>query len=118
MQDPLRDNNLIFSLGVIFVGNFHSHKFPLYLKLGYPKKALSMFDKALEIEKEKENETLIKLKIAQCYRLLNKKKDYLDLYNQISGLNDPFWSNLAKERIEELNFSRQIREGQQEEEGR
>ncbi len=90
----------------------------LYLKLGYPKKALSMFDKALEIEKEKENKILIKLKIAQCYRLLNKKKDYLDLYNQISGLNDPFWSNLAKERIEELDFSRQIRERQQEEERR
>ena len=82
----------------------------LYLKLGYPKEALSIFNKALEIEKEKENEIFLKLKIAQCYRFLNKKEDYLDLYSQISGLDDPFWSNLAKERIEEINFNREIRE--------
>ena len=80
----------------------------LYLKLGYPKKALSLFNKALEIEKEKENEIFLKLRIAQSYRFLNKKEAYLDLYSQISGLDDPFWSNLAKERIEEINFNREI----------
>jgi tetratricopeptide (TPR) repeat protein len=80
----------------------------LYLELGYPKKALSLFNKALEIEKEKENEIFLKLKIAQSYRFLNKKEAYLDLYSQISGLDDPFWSNLAKERIEEINFNREI----------
>jgi len=56
---------------------------------------------------------LLKLKIAQCYRLLNKREDYLELYNQISGLNDPFWSNIAKERIEELNFNTEIRKGKE-----
>ena len=90
----------------------------LYLKLGYPKKALSLFNKALETEKGRENEILLKLKIAQSYRLLNKREDYLELYNQISGLNDPFWSNIAKERIEELNFNTEIRKTQGVEERR
>ena len=81
----------------------------LYLHLGYPKKALSIFNDALEMEKEAENKIRLKLKIAQCYRLLDKKEDYLALYNQISSLNDPFWSNLAKERIEEINFNSEIR---------
>ncbi len=81
----------------------------LYLKLGYPKEALSIFNNALEMEKEEENKILLKLKIAQCYRLLDKKKDYLALYNEISSLNDPFWSNLAKERIAEIEFNREIR---------
>lgn len=81
----------------------------LYLHLGYPKKALSSFNDALEMEKEAENKIRLKLKIAQCYRLLDRKEDYLALYNQISGLNDPFWSSLAKERIEEINFNSEIR---------
>ena len=80
----------------------------LYLHLGYPKKALPMFNDALEIENEEENRIRLKLKIAQCYRLLDKKEDYLALYDQISTLNDPFWSNLAKERIEEINFNREM----------
>ena len=80
----------------------------LYLHLGYPKKALSIFNDALEMEKEAENKIRLKLKIAQCYRLLDRKEDYLALYNQISSLNDPFWSNLAKERIEEINFNSEI----------
>ena len=80
----------------------------LYLHLGYPKKALPIFNDALEIEKEEENRIRLKLKIAQCYRLLDKKEDYLALYDQISTLNDPFWSNLAKERIEEINFNREM----------
>ena len=37
--------------------------------------------------------------------LLNKKEDSLALYNQISSLNDPFWSNLAQEKIKEINFN-------------
>ena len=90
----------------------------LYLRLGYPKIALSIFNKALETGKERGSEILLKLKIAQCYRLLDKRKDYLAVYNQISGLDDPFWSNLAKERIEEINFNREIRRKEGTEEGR
>jgi len=82
----------------------------LYLHLGYPKKALSIFNAALEMEKENENKIRLQLMIAQCYKLLDKKKDYLALYNQISSLNDPFWSNLAKEKIDAINFAREMGE--------
>jgi hypothetical protein len=37
---------------------------------------------------------------------LNKKEDSLAMYNQIVSLNDPFWSNLAKERMDEIQFNK------------
>jgi TolA-binding protein len=79
----------------------------LYLNLGYPKEAAAVFNQAIEIAKEKPTKIPIKFKVAHCYWLLNKKEDSLALYDQISNLNDPFWSNLAKERIEEIHFSRE-----------
>ncbi|MDY7036242.1 MAG: tetratricopeptide repeat protein, partial [Thermodesulfobacteriota bacterium] len=82
----------------------------LYLTLNYPREAISVFNQALGLEKGNENKVLIKIKIAQCYRLLNKEDDSLGLYDQISGLKDPFWSILAREKIEEINFNREINE--------
>jgi len=82
----------------------------LYIHLGYPKEGLSIFKTAFELEKEEENKIELKLKIAQCYRLLDKKKNYLALYNQISSLDNLFWSNIAKEKIDEINFAREMRE--------
>ena len=82
----------------------------LYLHLGYPKNAMLIFNNVLDIEKKEENKIKLKLKIAQCYQLLNKKQDCLALYNEISSLNDPFWSNLANEKIDEINFAREMRE--------
>lgn len=79
----------------------------LYLNLGCPKEAAAVFNQAIEIAKEKPTKIPLKLKIAHCYWLLNKKEDSLALYGQISNLNDPFWSNLAKERIEEIHFNRE-----------
>jgi len=37
---------------------------------------------------------------------LHKKEDSLAMYNQIISLNDPFWSNLAKERMDEIQFNK------------
>jgi len=81
----------------------------LYLNLGYPKEAAAIFNQAIDMAKEKAKKIPLKFKLAQCYWLLNKRKDSLALYDEISILNDPFWSNLAKERIEEINFNREIR---------
>jgi len=80
----------------------------LYLKLGYPEDAAVVFNQAAEIVKEKPGEIAIKFKLAQCYRLLNRRDDSIALYAQISSFNDPFWSNLAKERIEEINFNGEV----------
>jgi tetratricopeptide (TPR) repeat protein len=82
----------------------------LYIHLGYTKEGLSIFKTAFGVEEEEENKIELKLKIAQCYRLLDKKKDYLALYNQISSLDNLFWSNIAKEKIDEINFAREMKE--------
>jgi tetratricopeptide (TPR) repeat protein len=80
----------------------------LFLSLGKPNKALSIFNQALGEEKNKEEIILIQLKIAECYWVLNKKADSLALYDQLAALDDPFWSNLAKERREDLNFKMEM----------
>ncbi len=77
----------------------------LYLNLGYAKKAVTFFNQAVDTATEKSDKISLKFKIAQCYLLLNKKEDSLALYNQILSLNDPFWSNLAQEKIKEINFN-------------
>ncbi|PNX45999.1 MAG: hypothetical protein BV456_12855, partial [Thermoplasmata archaeon M8B2D] len=77
----------------------------LYLSLGDVRKALNIFTHVIETTKEDSNNNSIKLKLAECYWRLNKKNDSLALYNQIMSLNDPFWSNLAKEKMNEIQFN-------------
>lgn len=78
----------------------------LYLHHGYAKKAVTLFNRAVDMTKEKGAKISLKFKVAQCYLLLNRTEDSLALYKQVSSLNDPFWSNLAQEKIKEINFSR------------
>jgi len=76
----------------------------LYLHLGNPREAMTIYDQIIQ-NAEGSDKISLKLKLAECYWLLNKKEDSLALYNQISDLNDPFWSNLARERMDEIKFS-------------
>jgi TolA-binding protein len=78
-----------------------------YLSLGNAKKALDIFSSAVKKAKSDPDKVPLKLKLAKCYWLLNKKEDSLAVYHQISSLNDPFWSNLAKEKMDEIQFSRE-----------
>jgi tetratricopeptide (TPR) repeat protein len=80
----------------------------LYLNLGYAGKAIPFFNQAVGTATENSDKIYLKFKIAQCYLRLNKIEDSLALYNQISSLNDPFWSKLAKERITEITFIKDI----------
>ena len=82
----------------------------LYLNLGHPEEAAVIFNQAIDIAKEKPAKIPIKFKVAHCYWLLNKREDSIAVYDHISNLNDPFWSNFAKEKIEEINFTREIKE--------
>lgn len=77
----------------------------LYFNLGDAEKAISLFNQAIAMVKEKADKISLMLKVAQGYRLLNQKEDFLALYKEIADLNDPFWSNLAKERMEEIDFN-------------
>jgi tetratricopeptide (TPR) repeat protein len=77
----------------------------LYLTLGYAKKAVTFFNRAIKTATEESDKISLKFKIAQCYLLLHRKEDSLALYKQILSLNDPFWSNLAQEKIKEIDFN-------------
>jgi TolA-binding protein len=87
----------------------------LYLQLGYPAEALAVFANSSSKGTGTDNEILLTLKVAQYYRHSGKKEESLPLYDQVSSLNDPLWSNLAKERIEEFNFNRELAKMQAEE---
>ena len=78
----------------------------LYLSLGDVRKALNIFNQMVKTTKENPSKNSLKLKLAECYWRLHKKEDSLAMYNQIISLNDPFWSNLAKERMDEIQFSK------------
>ena len=78
----------------------------LYLSLGDVRKALNIFNQVIQTTTESSNKNSLKLKLAECYWRLDKKEDSLALYNQIMSLNDPFWSNLAKERMDEIQFNK------------
>ena len=92
---------------------YHPHIYEelgdLYLQLGFHKEALSAFNTAITMETDDATITLLKFRVAECYSFLDKSKDCLAVYNQVSSLNDPFWSNLAKERIAEIEFDGEIK---------
>lgn len=81
----------------------------LYLDLGRPAEALSLFNRALSFEKNEKFSIKLKFSIARCYEAMNKKSDYIPLYNQLAGLDDPFWSHVAKERLEAIDFEETLR---------
>ena len=78
-----------------------------YLSLGSAKQALDIFNRAIKKAKGDPDKVPLRLKLAKCYWLLNKKDETLAVYQQISKLNDPFWSNLAKEKMEEIQFNKE-----------
>jgi len=80
----------------------------IFLDLGYPKEAAANFKQAVSMAKKPANKIPVKVKLAQSYWRSNKEKECVELYMQIAALNRPFWSNLAKERIEKINFDREI----------
>lgn len=78
----------------------------MHLKYNLPKTAIEAFKKALNHIKIREDEIRIKFLMAKGYEAMEQKTDYLALYNEIAQLEDPFWSNLAREKLEEIKFKR------------
>lgn len=79
----------------------------LNLHVGHKKNALEAFKQALDFEESEENKTLLLIKIAKCYKLLNKKDDYLPIYEEIASLEN-IWGNIAKYEIEGIDFNDRI----------
>jgi tetratricopeptide (TPR) repeat protein len=88
---------------------YHSHIYEelgdLYLHLDSPKEALSAFTSAISMETDDAVITMLKFRVAECYNRMGGREDSLDLYEQIVNRDEPFWSNLASERIVEIEFA-------------
>jgi len=82
----------------------------LYRKLGQPGEAVSVFEHALQTEASEDNRIRLRLALAECYEALHQSEKYLALYRQISELDDPFWSHLARERMEAEDFKRTVKD--------
>jgi len=83
----------------------------LYIQFGYPQEALSVFELALEVDSQGNHGSRLKIMMARCYEMLDKKESYLAIYNEVANQNDPFWRNVAKEKIDEMSFNPHIQKG-------
>ena len=46
----------------------------------------------------------LKIQMAKCYELTHQKDSYLAIYTEIANQDDPFWRNVAREKMEAMNF--------------
>lgn len=83
----------------------------LYIQFGYPQEALSVFEFALEMDSQGNHGPRLKIMMARCYEMLDKKESYLAIYNEVANQNDPFWGNIAREKMDEMSFNPLIRKG-------
>jgi tetratricopeptide (TPR) repeat protein len=80
----------------------------VYLELGRPDEAAANLQEALSKGAEGEEATAVKFMLARCYESLAREEDSFNVYREIQAGNDVFWSNLARERVEEVKFGRDI----------
>jgi tetratricopeptide (TPR) repeat protein len=76
----------------------------LYLQLGEPQEALSVIENAHDLEINESSRARLKMQMARCYEILNQQELYLAIYTEVANLSDPFWSNVAREKIDSINF--------------
>jgi tetratricopeptide (TPR) repeat protein len=76
----------------------------LFIQLGNPEKALSTFKQALILAVESSSKARLKILMAQCHELMDDKESSLEIYSEIANMNDPFWRNVAREKMETINF--------------
>jgi hypothetical protein len=80
----------------------------VYLELGRPDEAAANLQEALSKGAEGEEVTAVKFMLARCYESMAREEDSFNVYREIQAGNDVFWSNLARERVEEVKFGRDI----------
>jgi len=81
----------------------------LFFQLDAPDKAASVFIRLVKMEQSQVEKASLKYKIAQCFQLLDRRKESFNLYQEVADMNAPFWSNLAKENIASSGFSKEIK---------
>ena len=83
----------------------------LYLRLNHPEKAADRFKEVADTAGDRTDRILYGFKAARCYCMLKRKAACLALYRRIWKLNEPFWSDLAREKMDELEFDEEILKG-------
>jgi len=76
----------------------------LYIELGQIEKALEVLGIAHDMESDARSRVRLKIQMARCYELTNQKDSYLAIYTEIANQGDPFWRNVAQEKMEAMNF--------------
>ncbi len=76
----------------------------LYLQLGKPEKALAVITIAHDMENDSSSKVRFKIEMARCYEHMNQKDSYLAIYTEVANQDDPFWRNVAREKMEAINF--------------
>ncbi|MFW6147559.1 MAG: tetratricopeptide repeat protein [Thermodesulfobacteriota bacterium] len=93
---------------------FDSHLYEelgdLYFRAGAPKEAISTFTSAIAMETDKAAVSMLKFKVAECYRSIGVQENSLGVYEQVMDRDEPFWSNLARERIAEIEFHEALKQ--------
>lgn len=74
------------------------------LNLGKPEDALLLLNSAIAAKKDGKDNIKLRFLIAQCYEALNRKSDYISVYNELAKSGDPLWSRIAKEKMEAIIF--------------
>ncbi len=76
----------------------------LYMQLGKPKKALAVMTTAHDMANDGSSKARLKIEMARCYEQLNQRDSYLAIYTEVANHEDPFWRNVAREKMEAINF--------------
>jgi tetratricopeptide (TPR) repeat protein len=76
----------------------------LFSRLGRPEEALNVFTEATGRGAAEKGQERIRWKLAQTYEVLGEKEASLSAYRDLADLGDPLWSHLAKAKIEEIRF--------------
>jgi len=76
----------------------------LHIQLGEIEKALAALGIAHDMESDTRSQMRLKIQMARCYELTNQKDSYVAIYTEVANQDDPFWRNVAKEKMEAINY--------------
>jgi len=81
----------------------------LYLDLGNPRKGISILYREID-KKTGEDKARVMFMIARYYETLGNREKSNEIFKQILNGKFPFWSILARERLEEAAFDKELGE--------
>ncbi len=80
----------------------------LFFELGATDKAMAVFNRLVEMDQIQVEKIALRYKIAHCLERLGRNQESLALYEAVAEMDDPFWANLAREKIAASKFADEI----------